>query len=141
MHTLEERTTTRFAIMVSSILFIIPHLSSLFDGGVIYGVIGVANLTLISIVFSLLTTAFKNIWAACGLHSLWNAVLYCILGLNLSGNDEYVTAVFNMRSVGKNIWNGGEYGIEASVITTVVLFVAAALIRCSQKYRINKKGS
>lgn len=33
-----------------------------------------------------------------------------------------------MQSVGKNIWNGGEYGIEASLITTVVLALAGTLI-------------
>lgn len=93
-----------------------------------YGVIGVANLILISILFSLLTIRFKGIWAACGLHSFWNAVLYCILGLNLSGNDETVAAVFHIQSVGENIWNGGVYGIEADVITTVVLVCAVGVI-------------
>lgn len=128
LHTLKEKTPVWIAIAVSTVLFIIPHWSSLFEGGTIYGVIGVANLVLISIIFSLLTIRFKSIWAACGLHSFWNAILYCILGLNLSGKDETVTAIFNMQSVGNNIWNGGAYGIEASLITTVVLALAAALI-------------
>lgn len=128
LHTQKEKTPTWFAIAVSTILFIIPHWSSLFDGGTIYGIIGVANLVLISIVFSLLTIRFKSVWVACGLHSFWNAILYCILGLNLSGKDETVTAIFNMQSVGSNIWNGGAYGIEASLITTVVLTLAVALI-------------
>ena len=133
LHTLKERTPIWCAIAVSTILFIIPHWSSLFDGDMIYGVIGVANLVLISIIFSLLTIRFKSIWVACGLHSFWNAILYCILGLNLSGKDETVTAIFNMQSVGNNIWNGGEYGIEASLITTVVLALAAALIWFADK--------
>lgn len=128
LHTLKERTPTWFAIAVSTILFIIPHWSSLFEGDTIFGIIGVANLVLISIIFSQLTICFKSIWAACGLHSFWNAILYCIFGLNLSGNEETVTAIFNMQSVGKNIWNGGVYGIEASLITTVVLAFAAILI-------------
>lgn len=81
--------------------FIIPHLSSLFAGDLIYGVIGIVSLLLISILFSLLTIHIKNIWAACGLHSFWNAILYCVLGLNLSGNNEKVTAVFNIRSIKK----------------------------------------
>ena len=128
LHTLKEKTPVWIAIAVSTVLFIIPHWSSLFEGGTIYGVIGVANLVLISIIFSLLTIRFKSIWAACGLHSFWNAILYCLLGLNLSGKDETVTAIFNMQSVGNNICNGGAYGIEASLITTVVLALAAALI-------------
>ena len=135
LHALKEKTSIWIAIAVSTIMFIMPHWSSLFAGSMIYGVIGVANLVLISIIFSLLTVRFKSIWAACGLHSFWNAILYSILGLNLSGNDETVTAIFKMQSVGKNVWNGGEYGIEASAITTVVLALAAALIW----YRSRKK--
>lgn len=130
LHTLKERTPAWFAIAISTILFIIPHWSSLFENGILYGIIGVANLVLISVIFSLLTIRFQSIWAACGLHSFWNAILYCILGLNLSGNDETVTAIFHMRSVGKNIWNGGAYGIEASVVTTIVLALAVILIAC-----------
>ena len=128
LHTLKEKTSVAVAVNVSTVLFIMPHCSSLFEQGVVYGILGVCNLALISTIFSLSTIRFKSIWAACGLHSFWNAILYSVLGLNLSGNDETVTAIFNMQSVGKNIWNGGEYGIEASIITTVVLAIAAAII-------------
>lgn len=128
LHTLKEKTSLWIAIAVSTTMFIIPHLSSLFDGGMNYGIIGVANLVLISIIFSMLTVCFKSIRVACGLHSFWNATLYSILGLNLSGNDGTVTAVFNVQSIGENIWNGGAYGIEASIITTFVLAIAVVLI-------------
>lgn len=137
LHALREKTSVWIAIAVSTVLFIIPHWSSLFDGGTVYGVIGVANLVLISIIFSLLTVRFKSIWAACGLHSFWNAILYSVLGLNLSGKDETVTAIFDMQSVGKNIWNGGEYGIEASIITAVVLALAAVLLWYMSRKREN----
>ena len=128
LHVLKENTSLMMAIFVSTILFILPHLSSLFAGEIIYGVIGVINLVLISVIFSFLTIYFKSIWAACGLHSFWNAILYSVLGLNLSGNEETVIAIFHMQSVGDNIWNGGIYGIEASVATTIVLAFAAALL-------------
>ncbi len=139
LHTLKERTSPRFATAVSTFLFIIPHWSSLFDNGMIYGIMGIVNLILISIIFSMLTIRFESVWAACGLHSCWNAVLYCVLGLNLSGNNETVIAVFDMRSVGENIYNGGKYGIEASVITIVVLAVAAALLRLANGKNISAK--
>ena len=137
LHALKEKTSVWIAIALSTVLFIMPHWSSLFDGGTVYGVIGVANLVLISIIFSLLTIRFQSIWAACGLHSFWNAILYSVLGLNLSGKDETVTAIFNMQSVGKNIWNGGEYGIEASVITAVVLALGVGLIWYMNRKREN----
>ena len=139
LHTLKEKTSLWIAIAVSTIMFVLPHWSSLFAGETIYGVIGVANLVLISIIFSLLTICFKSIWAACGLHSFWNAILYSILGLNLSGNDETVTAIFKMQSVGENIWNGGVYGIEASIITTVVLAIATVLIWFANRKRVTVK--
>ncbi len=139
LHTLKEKTSLWIAIAASTIMFVLPHWSSLFAGETIYGVIGVANLVLISIIFSLLTICFKSIWAACGLHSFWNAILYSILGLNLSGNDGTVTAIFNMQSVGENIWNGGVYGIEASIITIVVLAIATVLIWFAHRKRVTVK--
>ena len=66
--------------------------------------------------------------AACGLHSIWNFILFSILGLNLSGKDETTEAIFDLQSVGENILNGVEYDIEASIITAVVLAADAALI-------------
>lgn len=133
LQTLKEKTSLWIAITVSTVLFVVPHWSSLFAGETIYGLIGITNLILISTIFSLLTLRFNSIWAACGLHSFWNAVLYSVLGLNPSGNDETVTAVFVMQSAGKNIWNGGEYGIEASVLTSMVLAIAALLIWLADK--------
>ncbi|MDE6846099.1 MAG: CPBP family intramembrane metalloprotease [Lachnospiraceae bacterium] len=138
LHALKEKTSFLTAMIVSTILFIIPHWSSLFTGEIIYGVIGVINLILISVIFSFLTICFQSIWAACGLHSFWNAILYSVLGLNLSGNEETLTAIFNMQSVGDNIWNGSIYGIEASVATTIVLAFAAALVFVISRKRVKK---
>lgn len=139
LHALKEKTSFLTAMIVSTILFIIPHWSSLFAGEMIYGVIGVINLIFISIIFSFLTICFKSIWAACGLHSFWNAILYSVLGMNLSGNEENATAIFNMQSVGGNIWNGNIYGIEASVATTIVLAFAAALVFVINRKRVKEK--
>ncbi|CAK7017776.1 MAG: hypothetical protein ENTB_01481 [Enterocloster aldenensis] len=138
-HALKEKTSLLTAIVVSTILFMIPHWSSLFEGEMVYGVIGVINLILISVIFSLLTICFKSIWAACGLHSFWNAILYSVLGLNLSGNEENVTAIFDIQSVGDSIWNGSIYGIEASAATTIVLAFAAVLILVMCRKRVKGK--
>ena len=120
-----KKTSVPVTIGVSAALFTIPHLSGMSGDSPMIVAVAIVNLILISVIFSLLTLRFKSIWAACGLHSVWNYILYSILGLNLSGNDEIIASVFDMRSVGSNILNGGEYGIEASIITTAVL---AALI-------------
>lgn len=41
----------------------------------------------------------------------------------MSGGNEAVTAVLNTQSVGGNILNGGVYGMEASIITSMVLLL------------------
>jgi len=140
LHSLKDKTPLWLAVAASTVTFIMPHWSSLFAGDIVYGIIGAANLILISVMFSLLTVRFGSIWAACGLHSFWNAVLYSVLGLNLSGNDEKVTAVFNMQTAGENIWNGGGYGIEGSVVTTAVLMLAIVIAWCTGRNKLKQSG-
>lgn len=141
-HSLKENTSLVVAMNTSTLMFIIPHLSSLFDGEALYCIVGIINLYLISSIFSLLTILFRSIWVACGFHSFWNAVLYSILGLNLSGSDGTVTSIFNLQSKGENIYNGGVYGIEASIVTTAVLFITIIiLIWLTSKNRATIKQS
>ena len=129
-----KKTSVPVAFGVPAILFTIPHLNNMQDGSPAIITIAIINLVLISLIFSAVTHHFKSIWAACGLHSFWNYVLFSVLGLNLSGKDSTVTAVFDMRSVGSSILNGAEYGIEASILTTVVLALAlGVLIFCFRR--------
>lgn len=136
MGLLMKRTSAPVAIGLSSLLFTIPHLFNMTLSGGVFIFFAIVNLFLISIVFSLLTLYYKSIWAACGLHSIWNFILYNIFGMNLSGNGEIKVAVFDMRSVGNNILNGGIYGIEASVVTAIVLAVTVIILFVI----INRKG-
>ncbi len=122
MISLMQKISIPFAIFISSLVFMIPHFSSLFGGELIYSFFGIVNLFLVSIIFSLLIMNKKTIWIACGMHSFWNFCLFNIFGLNLSGTQKTI-AVFNLGIDTKNILNGGTYGIEASAITTVVLSV------------------
>ena len=133
---LKDKVPLPVGIGLSTVVFMIPHLSTLSEGKPIFVLIGMLDLIIISVIFSLLTIRYDSIWAACGLHSVWNFLLFSILGLNLSGNDTKTAAIFDMRSVGENIFNGGEYGIEASVVTAVVLSAAAVLI-----FILNKKNA
>ncbi|MBR0396586.1 MAG: CPBP family intramembrane metalloprotease [Clostridiales bacterium] len=138
-----KKTSVPVAFGVSAILFTVPHIGNMQGGSPVITAVAVINLILISLIFSLVTHRFKSIWAACGLHSVWNYILYSILGLNLSGKDAAVTAVFDMRSVGRNILNGAEYGIEASILTTVVLALALGVLLICFRHRVllYKRGS
>lgn len=134
---LKDRVPVPVAVGISTVLFIIPHLSNMTGAGAEIIIFAVINLILISLIFSFLTLRLKSIWAACGLHSIWNFILFNILGLNLSGNDTMTAAVFDIRSAGSNIWNGGMYGIEASAVTALVLAVVVVLCFLISRRRIN----
>ncbi len=140
---LVKKTSVPVAFGISAVLFTVPHIGNMQGGSPVITAVAVINLILISLIFSLVTHSFKSIWAACGLHSVWNYILYSILGLNLSGKDAAVTAVFDMRTVGSNILNGAGYGIEASILTTVVLTLALGVLLICFRRRVLlcKRGS
>ena len=125
---LKEKTSAPVAVAVSTALFVYPHVSNMSVEDPAIFAFAIINLVLISLLFSFITLRTKSIWAACGLHTVWNFILCNVLGLNLSGNEEMTAAVFDMRSVGSSILNGGGYGIEASAVTAGVL--ALVLIGC-----------
>ncbi len=118
---LRDRVPLPVAVAASTLAFIYPHLSTLREFEPQYVFSGLLCLVVISCVFSFLTLKTKSIWAACGLHSVWNFCLSCVLGLNLSGSEGASTALINVRSVGNNLLNGGAYGIESSIITDIVI--------------------
>lgn len=127
------------AIGISASVFAIPHFPALFWGNILYDLIGNINLYLVSIIFSMLLLRRKNIWVVCGMHSIWNFLLYNIFGLNLSGNKSSQEAVFSFETGKENICNGGPYGIEASLITVLVLGITA-IILCKGYIASKKEG-
>ncbi len=124
---LRDRVPLPAAIAASTLAFVYPHWSTLRDSEPKYIFSGVLCLAVISCVFSFLTLRTGSIWAACGLHSIWNFCLCCVLGLNLSGSEGASAAFIDMRSVGENLLNGGAYGIEASIISDFIIAVLAAV--------------
>lgn len=121
LNSLKNKISIPLAILISSTVFVFPHLSTLMEADFVYAVVGIINLYLISVVFSILVLRRSNIWIACGLHSAWNFILYVIMGLSLSGSESITKGVVLFRIKDESIINGAEYGIEASVITMVVL--------------------
>ena len=124
---LRDRVPLPAAIAASTLAFVYPHWSTLRDSEPKYIFSGVLCLAVISCVFSFLTLRTGSIWAACGLHSIWNFCLCCVLGLNLSGSEGASAAFIDMRRVGENLLNGGAYGIEASIISDIIIAVLAAV--------------
>ena len=89
LHSLKNRISVPLAILISSTAFVFPHLSSLLEAELVYAMVGIINLYLISIVFSILVLWRSNLWIVCGLHSIWNFILYSIMAVSYTHLDVY----------------------------------------------------
>ena len=128
MGALKGKVPTWLAVLVSSTAFAFPHLPSIMEMESKYIVVAILNLYLVAILFSLLVLRRGNLWIACGLHFAWNYVLGGIMGLTVSGGDGAAFGLFLFKVEKGTLLNGGAYGIEASVITTVVLGMVLAVM-------------
>ena len=140
LKSLQKKIATPKAIIISSTAFTLLHLPSLLEADTIYVIVGVINLYLVSAIFSILVLLRGNIWIACGLHSVWNYILYSVMGLTVSGGENASTGVINFEIKETNIFNGAEYGIEASIITTVILGIVLIPMIKKMKGRVDKDG-
>lgn len=136
---LKDKVSLPVAVGASTLVFICPHMGTLMDSEPVFVISGVADLVAISCIFSFITLRTESILAACGLHTIWNFILNCVLGLELSGS-QGGAALISMRPVGENLLNGGKYGIEASLITGSVLTAAAFLLWHMYKRNDRKAG-
>lgn len=127
LNSLRKKISVWPAIIISSTAFALPHFSSM-TGSIEYVIIGTINMYLISFIFSMLMIEKENLWISCGLHSAWNFILCFVMGLTLSGGESQSTGIILLNVKEKNILNGGEFGMEASIITTVVYAMVFAVL-------------
>ena len=89
------------------------------------------NILLFGLLASLLVLRRGSIWMAAALHSLWNFVEGNLFGISVSGlggtPSPLVTTVTTDRSW-KTLIHGGNFGIEAGLVSTVVFLVGILLV-------------
>lgn len=104
------------AVAVSSIAFACMHLG---NNGI--APLAFVNLILFGVFAAVYMLKRGNIWGVCAIHSLWNFVQGNLYGISVSGMSKMET-IFNMSSVSsKELWNGGEFGLEGGLAVTIVL--------------------
>jgi membrane protease YdiL (CAAX protease family) len=86
--------------------------------------LGLANTAGFGIVFGFAFLRSRDIWLPTGLHFGWNVTLP-LFGVNVSGLKIAMTGSRLEWNAGP-LWSGGEYGVEASVLTSGVLFLLFA---------------
>jgi uncharacterized protein len=110
LETLKAKYSPRVAIVASSLIFALLHI---FNDHLT--IVGMVNLTLSGIIFSLLYFRSGNLSAAIGMHFFWNVFQGPVAGFSVSGNVgdsffkiEYLT--------GSGIITGGGFGLEGSIL-------------------------
>ena len=133
MTTLSKKTSTFWAIILSSLAFTALHIFSLLAIDIKFGIIGFVNTMLFSIFVSILMVKTKNIWIVSAIHSSWNFILGIFCGISVSGQQKNISILNFTVNESKDLINGGTYGLEAGIITTIILIMGIVIL-----IRINK---
>ncbi len=116
------------AVLVNGLIFGLLH--SLNPG---FTALAMINVSLAGIVFSLFTLYHRSINWAIGIHLGWNFAQGILFGYKVSGTD--TPGILSAKPVGIYYLSGGEFGIEGSLICTLVL--ATVIIYLALKYKIS----
>jgi uncharacterized protein len=132
MQTTYRRWGLAVAIVLQALVFMALHG---INGGL--SVIAMINLVLISLLFAFWALAEGSLWGVCAFHSIWNWCQGNVYGIQVSGLDVR-TALFDVRDVegGTTVITGGGFGIEGSLITTVLLAIGTVVAALAFRRRL-----
>ena len=88
--------------------------------------LGIANTAGFGVLFGYAFVRSRDLWLPAGLHFGWNVTLP-LFGVNVSGLRMKMTGHEMVWSAGK-LWSGGDYGPEASVLTSCMMIVLAVYL-------------
>ncbi|MBR3419727.1 MAG: CPBP family intramembrane metalloprotease [Oscillospiraceae bacterium] len=113
------------AVIFSALMFGAAHIGN--SGSTVSGVLNVA---LFGVIMSLYMLRTDSIWGPAALHSVWNWAQGNFFGLKVSGMD--VGASFlHFEQTDNAAWmNGGSFGLEGGLGTTIVLVVVGVILLC-----------
>lgn len=107
--------------IVPSVIFGMLHLAN--PGVTLFSVL---NIILVGIVFSYMFLKSGNIWMCIGYHFTWNTFQGIIYGMPVSGLN--APGIITTHFKEDNLLNGGKFGIEGGVLTTVVSLLALVFV-------------
>lgn len=105
------------AIFLTSVLFGFYHLNT-----PEITALAIFNLFLIGVLFNFAYATTNSIYIPVMMHFVWNLLQGPILGFDVSGLE--LQDIFNFSFPAENILNGGRYGLEGSIVVTVLLIIS-----------------
>jgi hypothetical protein len=121
LRTLMESMGKYWALVVSAAIFSLLH-------GLNPGIsfIGFTNIFLAGILLGIYYIHTKNLWFPIGLHLTWNYFQGPVWGYSVSG--EEIKGMVTQKLTGNDLFTGGKFGFEASLICTIIMVAAIILI-------------
>lgn len=120
-----RRYSMLVAILANSLFFAALHLG---NSGM--SVLAFINLSLFGIFASIYFIKRDNIWGIGAVHSVWNLVQGNVYGIRVSGIQTSCTILSSEMVEGKELINGGAFGLEGGLAVTVVLTIGIVILLC-----------
>lgn len=111
------------AMILNAVFFAALHL---FNNGI--NVLAFINLTLFGIFMSAYFIRRGSIWGVGAFHTAWNLVQGNFYGISVSGTGRDNSFLESVSVEGKSLLNGGDFGMEGSIFTTLVLLAGIAVL-------------
>lgn len=122
MSTLRRTGNLYVVMLLPSVIFGLIHLR---NPGVTF--FSVVNIVLVGVLFSYIYIKSGNIWMCIGYHFTWNTFEGLVYGMPVSGLDTPKMIVTSYPT--DNLINGGSFGIEGGILTTVVTLLGFLFVR------------
>ena len=115
---LASRTNLKLAVVISSLFFTLLHVG---NSGLTP--LSLVNLFLFGVAMSLYLLKTDTVWGVAGIHGAWNFAQGNLFGILVSGQPSG-TSLMTFLPQGDQSWlSGGSFGIEGSVMTSLVLLL------------------
>ena len=132
LNVLATKYNVGFALLISSTLFGVMHLS---NPNVNY--IAVINIILVGLFYGIYVIKTNDLWAVCGMHSAWNFAQGNLFGFEVSGINVSVGTLIDLNLVGNEIITGGVFGPEAGIVATFIVSISIMILLFINKNQLN----
>ena len=140
LHLIKARWNMTAAVLVPSVLFGCLHIIGM-DFSIVSCLMVLIAGTMVGIMFSMIAIESGSVWNSGIVHAMWNII---IIGGGLAVNqsaDKYSVMTYVLQSK-SFVLTGGEFGIEASIVSLsgyiVVMFVAICMMKKSKTSNFNE---
>jgi membrane protease YdiL (CAAX protease family) len=131
MNSVGGKHSVILALSISSAAFSLAHAANPGFSFIVF-----VNLALFAVFAGMYMILTDDIWGTSAIHSIWNCTQGNLYGISVSGTNEVESVMKTVASSDSKLLTGGDFGIEGSIFTTVVLLAATALVY----WQMKKKG-